>query len=117
MRDYDNWKLSTPWDNEPNYPEIFKTKNYDYYSMSENKIDTFDKVIKNFENKPFDGSIYDSKEEFLEETAENLADDLNLFSSEESALIEFLENEQSEKEYALECRYEEQREMMRFKDD
>ena len=110
---YDNWRLSTPYDNIEDI-EVFKAEKYDFYTTDYDSIVKFDLEMINAEK--LDYSEYDSQGEFLEEYSENLADDLELQTSECDAIEALKEYEQSEKEYALECRAEQLRDERRYND-
>lgn len=97
FKNYDRWKLSDPYDNEG--PEIFETEKFRYYHTNEELVNEFDYLLK----KQIDSGIDD---ESLEEIAEEIADELGLFTDEYKALEVFKENEQSEREYYLEQKYE-----------
>lgn len=101
---YDQWRLATPYDNEPDI-EVFKVNGYEYYHTDEGLIDDFDKEVK----ETFTKRSKDESRDF-EELAEELSDFLGLFSTEFDAIESYLENEKSEREYALERRWEEERE-------
>ena len=83
--DYDAWKLSSPWDDEPNLPEIYKAEKCEYYHENEELIDQFDTAYARMENK--------LSSEDLEEFAEDLADNLGLDYSENEALKRIADNE------------------------
>lgn len=99
---YDNWRLSTPYDNEIEI-DYFKTEKYDYYSLNEKDVEEFDKRINEVEKAALKLEICP------EDAAEELADELGLYSDKDDMIIEARENEQSEKEYVMQCRYDEMR--------
>jgi hypothetical protein len=90
---YDSWKLATPWDDEPEMPEVYKTKKYEFFTHDENLANEFDKKMVKLEMKKVPES-YDTKEEYYEELAYELADDLGLEYNKEG-VYKYL----SEKEY------------------
>ena len=42
---YDAWKLATPWDDEPEMPEVYETEKYGYFHTDENSSVTVIFVI------------------------------------------------------------------------
>lgn len=104
-KNYDNWKLSTPYDNDDNI-EVFKTDKYEFYSTNEKMIDLFDKEILKYEYHVID-NCYDTREEYLEECAENLAEEFDLSCDESDALINYYDDLESSRQYALESYYDE----------
>lgn len=99
---YDKWRLASPYDDEQEV-ETFKTEKYNFYSLDENLINKFDAEIDAVEKRAIELEIDP------EDAAEELAEMLGLYSSEEELLIEEEENERSETEYALQCRWDEKR--------
>ncbi len=87
-KNYDNWKLATPWDNEPDI-EVFKAEKYNYYTTDYDTVVNFD--LQMLEAKKLGHIGYETKEDFLEDFAENLADELNLHFYEDSAIEEYYE--------------------------
>lgn len=83
---YDAWKLATPWDDEPDYPEVFKADKYEYFTEDEDLVNKFDETMLKYEYHVLQKEYADRKE-YLEECAENVADDLGLDLSEECCLI------------------------------
>lgn len=88
MKGYDDWKLATPWDNEPDI-EVFKAEKHDYYSINHDTVIDFDLQMLKAEKLGYVG--YDTKEDFLEDFADNLADELGLHFYESSAIEEYYE--------------------------
>lgn len=78
---YDAWKLATPWDDEPDYPEIFKADKYEYFTEDEDLINKFDETMLKYEYHVVQEE-YADRNEYLEECADNVACDLDLFISE-----------------------------------
>ena len=111
---YDAWKLATPWDNEPDLPEIYKTEKYEFFTEDEKLALEFDRKMVKLEMSKVP-EIYDTKEEYFQELAENLADDLGLEHSEQRVLEVLAENERAEYEYAMEQRAEHRMEMRRLR--
>ena len=103
---YDEWKLRSPYENERQI-ETFKALEHEVYSTNEDNICKFDDGIIEAKKVKTLEAYYESLEEYLEETKDNLIDEFNLFEDESSCIIDFLENEQSEKEYALQCKLDE----------
>ena len=75
---YDEYKLATPYDNEPDY-DIYKAEKYDFFTMD------YDAVIE-FDTKVLAASQFRSDED-LEEFAEELAEELGLLNSEEAVVL------------------------------
>ncbi len=48
---YDAWKLATPWDDEPELPEVFETKVNGLFSEDEKLIDQDDNAYERMKNK------------------------------------------------------------------
>ena len=111
---YDSWNLATPWDDEVETPEVYETEKYGFFHTDEKLLNEFDsKVAKfNFLKVP---SCYVSREEYHEEMAGNLADDLGLYDSPEDCLQALAENERAEYEAAMEQKAEWKREAKRLK--
>ena len=101
-REYDNWKLSSPYDND-NSPEIFESRKHKLFSCYEDKINEFDDKILEAEK---DASKYELCADNLEEYIEYLQDNLQLHSDEYGAIEELESNYHDEKEYAAECKIE-----------
>lgn len=102
--DYDTWKTSTPWDNEPDLPEIYKADKYEFFTDDEPLVDEFDKKMLEFEYHVVPVE-YDSREEYLLECAENTAEEIGLDSCEESILMRISQNEYNEYLDAVENGY------------
>lgn len=88
---YDAWKLATPWDDEPDYPEIYKADKYEYFTEDEKSIEKFDETMLKYEYHVVQKE-YADRNEYLEECAETVAEDLGLHLSEIQCL-EFLVDE------------------------
>jgi hypothetical protein len=86
---YDNWKLATPWDDEPEMPEVYETEKYGYFHTDENLINEFDSKLKAYIDN---GARKD--DDTIDEYAEELSEEMELFLSEDDCL-QYL----SEKEY------------------
>ena len=112
--DYDTWKTSTPWDNEPDMPEVYKAEKYEFFTEDEKLALEFDRKMVKLEMRKVPAE-YDSKEEYFQELAENLADDLGLEYSEQRVLEVLAENERAKYEYAMEQKAEWQMEMRRLR--
>jgi hypothetical protein len=110
---YDNWRLSSPYDDDRNI-EVFETEKYGYFSTDENAVNDFDRGIQLYAYHVLQ-ECYDDREEYMEESAGNLAHELDLYESEDDAIESYLENERSEKEYYMEQKAEYKREMKRLK--
>lgn len=113
FRNYDSWKLSSPYDDEVETPEVYETEKYGFFHTDESLLNEFDSKVKkfNFLKVP---DCYVSREEYHEELAANLADDLGLYDSPEQCLIELEQNERDEYEAAMEQKAEWNREMQRL---
>jgi hypothetical protein len=81
---YDNWKLASPYDDQFEV-EIFQTEKFEHFSLDEDIVNDFDDQFKAFEYHVV-GEEYDTREEYLEVCAENLADNLGLYGTESGAL-------------------------------
>lgn len=79
---YDQWRLASPYENEV---EVFKAENYEFYSLVESSVEDFDTKMQEYEASKTP-SDYETREEYLEDSAENLADELGLYSSEFQAI-------------------------------
>ena len=90
---YDSWKLATPWDDEPEMPEVYETEKYEFFTHDENLANEFDKKMVKLEMRVVP-ECYDTKEEYYEELAYELADNLGLEYNKEG-VYKYL----SEKEY------------------
>lgn len=89
---YDKWKLSTPWDNEPDI-EIFESQCGNYFTFDELEMNRFEKSIDHEVELALDE--YDDMDNLIE----NIADDFKLYESREDALIghsEFIEEQRIE---------------------
>lgn len=84
---YDAWKLATPWDDELDYPEVFKADKYEYFTEDEDLVNEFDEIMLKYEYHVVQKEYADRKE-YLEECAENVADDLGLYMTESDCLID-----------------------------
>ena len=104
---YDDWKLASPCDDE-NEIEVFKAEKYEYYTTCYDSIVNFDTDMLKLEK---DGEIgdYDTKEEYLEDHADTLADKYSLSISESDAIEDLRQDELDNKHYAEQCRYDEDR--------
>ena len=78
---YDAWKLATPWDDEPNYPEIFKAEKHGVYSVNEKDIAIFDDKMESIQYNVIEKE-YETREEYIEECLGNFVEDLGLHFSE-----------------------------------
>ena len=78
-KNYDNWKLASPYDNEPDI-EVFKAEKYDYYTTNYDTIVKFDMKMLEIEK---DENIN------LDEASEELADLLGLHLDESDAIEEY----------------------------
>jgi hypothetical protein len=120
-RDYDNWKLASPYENDiclGDY-DATETDKYKYFSCNYEDVIKFDLEMIEAEKMGFDG--FDSQGEFLEDYAENLADELCLYEKEEDAIEVFLiqkwDDEQAKKEGAQEQKAEWAREARLLRDE
>jgi hypothetical protein len=111
---YDSWKLATPWDDEPEMPEVYETEKYGYFHTDEELIEKFDRKVKKFEMLEVP-SCYVSQDEYIEELAGNLSYDLDLYTSQDECLIAIAEKERDEYEAAMEQKAEYKREAKRLK--
>jgi len=103
---YDAWKLASPEENDHGI-EIFETEKFNYVSNDEDNINDFDHKM-NLAIK--DDCMYLHICDNLEEYAEHLADELNLYKD-EYELISILEQDyKDEKEYWEDRKSEEKRE-------
>ena len=89
---YDAWKLATPWDDEPEMPEIYKTDKYEYFTEEEKTANKFDETMLKYEYHVVQKE-YADRNEYLEECADNVADDLGLYLTEHYCL-ESISNKQ-----------------------
>lgn len=101
---YDAWKLATPWDDEPEMPEIFKTDKYEYFTEDEKSIEKFDETMLKYEYHVIQKE-YADRNEYLEECAENVADNLDLSISEEFCLKKISDKQYNEYIDAVENGY------------
>lgn len=100
---YDNWKLATPWDDVVEI-EVYKVEEYEYFTHDDKLANKFDDIMLQYKYHVVQKE-YDDRQEYLEECADNLADDLGLSYSENDALISYQENEYSEYLDAVENGY------------
>ena len=92
-QDYDNWKLATPYDDEPNI-EVFKAEKYEVYSTNEDDIHKFDESMESVQYHVIQ-AVYESREDYLDECFENIVDNISLHSDEVGAMGAFMENDYS----------------------
>jgi hypothetical protein len=88
---YDNWKLASPYDDEPNI-EVFKAENYQAYSTSEDDIQNFEDAMEIAQYHVVH-PVYESREEYLEECEYNHFEEFELYGDEYRALEAFQEHE------------------------
>jgi len=103
MKNYDNWKIATPYENE--VPELFETEKYNLFSTNEDDVQNFNDRIEEI-SKEYDKDSYNSYNEFFQEYIENLQDEFNLSSDQVGALEIAEQNYYDEKEFALEQKYQ-----------
>tara|TARA_R110001606_G_scaffold355350_1_gene506264 strand:- start:1425 stop:1769 length:345 start_codon:yes stop_codon:yes gene_type:complete len=88
---YDNWKLASPYDDEPNI-EVFKAEKYEVYTTNEDDIYKFEEVMESVQYHVIQPE-YDSRDEYLEECMYNLIDDLSLHGDDIGAMEAFVEHD------------------------
>ena len=88
---YDNWKLASPYDDEPNI-EVFKAEKYQAYSTSEDDIQNFEDAMESVQYHVVQPE-YDSREEYLEECEYNSFEEFNIHCEEYRAIEAFQEHE------------------------